>query len=68
MGRQIVIGISKSPIWSKTLMKLIPIPVVNFDEAWRAQLAKSTILTWGAERNGKIPHLIIPSKTATIGS
>ena len=21
---------------------------------------------WGAERNGKLPHLIIPSKTATL--
>ena len=61
--------------------------MVNFGEVWRAQLAKSTLLTsslvapgifsdlfrfvqmlkreWGAESNGKLPYLFIPSKTAT---
>ena len=62
--------------------------MVNFGEAWRAQLAKSTLLAstleppgsfqiflrsvqllkreWGAENNGKLPHLFFPSKTATL--
>ena len=35
---QRVIGISRSLIWLKTLM-------VNFGETWKAQLAKSTLLT-----------------------
>ena len=58
---------------------------MNFGEARRAQLAKSTLLTssleplgsfkdcldakereWGAESNGKLPHLFMPSKTATL--
>ena len=43
-GRR-VIGISKSLIWSKTLMALIFNTLVNFGEVWRAQLAKSTLLT-----------------------
>ena len=48
---------------------------MNFSEVQRAQLAKSTLLTsaafqmlkreWGAESNGKLPHLFIPNKTAT---
>ena len=52
---------------------------MNFGEVRRAQLAKSTLLTsmlgplgsfkvcseCGAEINGKLPHLFIPSKTAT---
>ena len=40
-----VIGISGSPIYSKSLMELIFNPVVNFDEVRRVQLAKSTLLT-----------------------
>ena len=56
--------------------------MVNFGEVWRAQLAKSTLLAgifsdllrfvqmlkreWGAESNGKLPHLFIPSKTVTL--
>ena len=36
-----MIGISRSLIWSKTLMELIFNPVVNFSEVQRAQLAKS---------------------------
>ena len=42
-----VIGFSGSLIWLKTLMELIAylIPVVNFGEVRRAQLAKSTLLT-----------------------
>ena len=39
-----MIGLSGSLIWSKTLMKLILTPVVNFGEVRRAQLAKSTLL------------------------
>ena len=54
--------------------------MVNVGEVQRAQLAKPTLLTsslvplasfqmlkreWGAESNGKLPHLFIPSKTAT---
>ena len=54
--------------------------MVNFGEVRRAQLAESTRLTstsgplgsfqmlkgeWGAE-NGKLPHLCIPSRTATL--
>ena len=61
--------------------------MVNFGEIRRAQLAKSTLLTfcvspagifsdllrfvqmvkkeWGAERNGKLPHLFILSKIAS---
>ena len=49
-------------------MELIFNPVVNFGEARRAQLAKSTIhsphLHVGAP--GKLPHLFTPSKTATL--
>ena len=77
-------GISRSLIWSKTLMELISNPVVNFGEVRRAQLAKSTHLTSslgplgsfkvcsdaketvGCGKNGKLPHLFIPSKTATL--
>ena len=40
-----VIGISGSLIWSKTLMELIFKLVVNFCKVRRAQLAKSTLLT-----------------------
>ena len=40
-----MIGISGYLIWSKTLMELILIFVVNFGEVWRSQLAKSTLLT-----------------------
>ena len=40
-----VIGISRSLIWSKTLMEPIFKPVVNFGEVQRALLAKSTLLT-----------------------
>ena len=42
-GRR-VIGISGSLIWPKTLMELTP--VVNFCEVRKAQLAKSTLLTY----------------------
>ena len=45
LWRRRVIGISGSLIWSKTLMEPILIPVVNFGEVRRAQLAKSTLLT-----------------------
>ena len=59
-------------------------PMVNFCEVWRAQLAKSILLTsmlgpwdllrsaqmlereWSAEISGKLPHLFVPSKTATL--
>ena len=82
-GRR-VIGISGSLIWSKTLMELYLTPVEKFGEVWRAQLAKSTLLTttlvsldlfrsvqmlkrgYGADSKGKLPHLFIPSKTATL--
>ena len=54
------------------------IPVVNFGEVRRAQLAKSTLISallplesfqmlkreWGAESTGKLPNLFIPSKTS----
>ena len=41
-----VVGIYRSLIWSKTLMEPIFNPVVNFGEVRRAQLAKSTLLTF----------------------
>ena len=40
-----MIGISGSLLWSKTLIELILTPMVNFGDVWRAQLAKSTLLT-----------------------
>ena len=40
-----VIGISRSLIWSKTMMELILTTVVNFGEIRKPQLAKSTLLT-----------------------
>ena len=41
-----MIGISRSLIWSKTLMELMFLtPVVNFGEVRRDQLAESTLLT-----------------------
>ena len=44
-GRR-VIGVSGSPVWSKTLMELILFTsMVNFGEVRRAHLAKSTLLT-----------------------
>ena len=75
-----MIGISGSLIWSKIMMELIFNPMVNFGEVRRAQLAKSTLLTsslvplgsfqicsYAKEGgNGKLPHLFIPRKTATL--
>ena len=40
-----MIWIFGSLIWSKTLMELIFIPVVNFSKVPRTQLAKSTLFT-----------------------
>ena len=52
--------------------------MVNFGKVRRAQVAKSTLLTAklvplasvqmlkNAKRNGKLPHLFIPSKTTTL--
>ena len=55
--------------------------MVNFGEVRRALLAKCTLLTstlgflrsvqmlkreWGAEINGKLPHIFIPSMTDTL--
>ena len=80
-GRR-VIQISESLIWSKTLMKLIfrwslefPVtqihsphprfwtPGIFSDHLKSVQMLKRE---WGAESNGKPPHLLIPSKTATL--
>ena len=85
-GRK-VIGISGSPIWSKTLMELIINPCGEF--RWSPEVQVSQIHSphllvgaprifadllkfvqmlkreWGAESNGKLPHLFIPNKTAT---
>ena len=78
-GRR-VIGISGSLIWSKTLMELISNPCGEI--RWSPEdSAKSTLLSsmlgplgsfqmlkgeWGAESNGKLPHLFVPSNTATL--
>ena len=86
VGRR-AIGISGSPIWSKTLMELIFNPCSEFrwsPEGPVIQIHSPRLLVgapgiysdllrfvqilkweWGAESNGKLPHLFIPSKTAT---
>ena len=82
-----MIRISRSLIWSKTLMELIfntcgefrsspegPVsqihsprllvvaPGIFSDLLGFVQMLKRE---WGAESNGKLPHLFIPSKTET---
>ena len=75
-----MIGISGSLIWSKTLMELIfnPCPEGPVSQIHSSHLQvgvpgiSSYLLKsvqtlkreWGAERNGKLSHLSIPSKTA----
>ena len=88
MGRRLI-GISGSPIWTKTLMELIFNPwgefrwspeglVVsqihsphlhvgapgNFSDILRS--VQMLERDWGSESNGKLPHLFIPRKTATL--
>ena len=58
-GGRRLIRISGSLTWSKTLMKVIFTPVVNFGDVRRAQLAKSTLLTstlcpWDLFRSFKV--------------
>ena len=62
-----MIGISGSLICSKTLMEPILTPVVNFGGAPGnfSDLLRSVEMLereWGAETNGKLQHLFIPSK------
>ena len=47
------------PIHSPHLHVRVP---VIFSDLWSVQMLKRD---WGAESNGKLPHLFIPSKTAT---
>ena len=61
-----MIGISGSLIWSKTPMKSIfnlGVPEIFSDLLKSVQMLKRE---WGAESNGKLPHLFIPNKTVTL--
>ena len=82
-----MIGISRSLIWSETLMELIFNPYGEFRYSPEGPVSRvhslhlhvgapgifSDLLRfvqmlkreWGAESSGKLPHLFIPSKTAT---
>ena len=75
-----MIGISRSLIWSKTLMELIFNPYGEFrqihspylhakDPGIFSDLLRSVQMLkreWGAENKGKLPHLFISSKTVTL--
>ena len=83
-----VIGISGSLIWSKTLIEVIFNPCGEFRRSPEgpvsqihsphlhvdapgifSDLSRSVQMLkreWGAESNGKLPHLIIPGKTAAL--
>ena len=89
MGRRVT-GISRSLIWSETLMEPIfnpwggfqcspedPVSHINSPHSHDGASGISSYLLrsvqmlkreWGAESNGKLPHLFIPSKTNNLGS
>ena len=76
-----MIGISGSLTWSKTLMDVLNFTEVRRAQLAKSTLLASTMVPlesfqifqdakekWGAESNGMLLHLFIPSKTATLVS
>ena len=76
-----MIGISGSLIWQKPLMELIFNPCGEFQcspegpvsriyspylHACAPEIFSDAEREWGVDSNGKLPHLFIPSKTATL--